>query len=127
MSDKKFSKEHEWITVNGDTGTVGISDYAQKQLGDIVYVSFTRELGEKVKQFDDVAEIESVKSVSQVFTPVSGEIVEFNKIFEDETKSGIINQDPYGEGWLFKIKIDNKQELNSLMTEEEYNNFIKNL
>lgn len=127
MSDRKFSKEHEWITINGDIGTVGISDYAQKQLGDIVYVSFTREIGEKVKQYEDVAEIESVKSVSQVFTPVSGEIIEFNKIFEDESKCALINQDPYGEGWLFKIKITSKEELNSLMTEEEYNNFIKNL
>lgn len=127
MSNRKFSKEHEWITVNGDTGTVGISDYAQKQLGDVVYVSFTREIREKVKQNEDVAEIESVKSVSQVFTPVSGEIIEFNKIFEDESKCGLINQDPYGEGWLFKIKLNNKGELDSLMTEEDYNNFIKNL
>ena len=127
MSNKKFSKEHEWITVNGETGTVGISDYAQKQLGDVVFVSWTREIGEKVKQYDDVAEIESVKSVSQVFSPVSGEILEFNKILEDESKCGIINNDPYGEGWLFKIKIDDIKDLDSLMSEDEYNNFIKNL
>lgn len=127
MANKKFSKEHEWIMVEREIGTVGISDYAQKQLGDVVYVGFVREIGEKVKQYDDVAEIESVKSVSQVFSPVSGELVEFNKIFEDESKSGIINQDPYGEGWIFKIKLLDFKELDSLMTEEEYNKFIENL
>ena len=125
--EKKFSKEHEWIVVSGDTGTVGISDYAQKQLGDVVYVSLTRDIGEKVNQYDDVAEIESVKSVSQVFTPVSGELLEFNSIFEDESKSGIINEDPYNKGWIYKIKISKKEELNSLMSEKEYDDFIKSL
>lgn len=124
---KKFTKEHEWIEMNGNTGTVGISDYAQHQLGDVVYVSPIKKVGDTIKQGEEIVEIESVKSVSMVYSPVSGKIVEFNKIFEDETKSGIINSDPYGEGWIFKIELSNKSEFDSLMTEEEYNNFIKTL
>jgi len=124
---RKFTKEHEWIEVKGNTGTVGISDYAQHQLGDVVYVSALKKVGEAVKQGEETVEIESVKSVSMVYSPATGKIVEFNKIFEDETKSGIINSDPYGEGWIFKIEVTNISELDSLMTEEEYNNFIKTL
>ena len=121
---RKFTKDHEWITVDGDIGTVGISDYAQSQLGDVVYVTLTRDIGETVEQGNDVAEIESVKSVSQVFTPVSGEITEFNTVFEDESKSELINKDPYNEGWIFKIKLSDPSELDSLMDEEAYKKFI---
>lgn len=121
---RKFTKDHEWITVDGEIGTVGISDYAQGQLGDVVYVTLTHDIGETVAQGDDVAEIESVKSVSQVFTPVSGEIVEFNTVFEDESKSELINKDPYNDGWIFKIKLSDPSELDSLMDEEAYKDFI---
>lgn len=121
---KKFTKDHEWITVDGEIGTVGISDYAQAQLGDVVYVSLTRDIGETVSQGDDVSEIESVKSVSQVFTPVSGEIVEFNTAFEDEANSELVNKDPYNAGWIFKIKLSNQAELDSLMDEDAYNSYI---
>ncbi|HOV13837.1 MAG TPA: glycine cleavage system protein GcvH, partial [Spirochaetota bacterium] len=105
--DRKFTKEHEWIVVSNGVGTVGISNYAQKELGDVVYVSLTKDIGDKVGKGDDVAEIESVKSVSQIYAPVSGEVVEFNTIFEDESKSGVVNEDPYGKGWIFKLKISN--------------------
>lgn len=125
--DKKFTKEHEWITVSGDIGTVGISDYAQKELGDVVYVSLTKDIGETISKGDDAAEIESVKSVSQIYSPVSGEIVEFNKIFEDESQSGVINEDPYNKGWIFKIKISDKSALEDLLSEKDYSDYIKTL
>ena len=124
---KKFTKDHEWIVYEKEIGTVGITDYAQKQLGDIVYVTLTEEVGTVVKKDDSVAEVESVKSVSQIFTPVSGEITEFNTILEDESKSNLVNEDPYGKGWIFKIKISNIKELDTLMTEEEYNKYIESL
>ncbi len=125
--DKKFTKDHEWIVVSDRVGTIGISNYAQKELGDVVYVSLTKDIGETVSKGDDVAEIESVKSVSQIYAPVSGEITDFNTIFEDESKSGIVNEDPYGKGWILKIKLDNLDDLNSLLTEKEYNDYIKSL
>lgn len=124
---KKFTKEHEWISVSNGIGTVGITDYAQHQLGDVVYVSLIKKIGDNVKQFEEVAEIESVKSVSVVYSPASGKLIEFNKIFEDESKTGIINQDPYGEGWIFKLELTDKKELDSLMDENQYNEYIKNL
>ncbi len=121
---KKFTKEHEWISTEGDILTVGISDYAQRQLGDVVYIAFTKDENEKVAQNDDVAEIESVKSVSQIFSPVSGTIMAFNSELEDESKVEAVNSDPYGSGWIFKIKPSNKSELDGLMTEDQYNKYI---
>ena len=121
---RKFTKDHEWITVDGDLGTVGISDYAQQQLGDVVYVTLTKDIGETISKGDDAAEIESVKSVSQVFSPVSGEITEFNTAFDDEANSELINKDPYNAGWIFKIKLSDPAELNDLMDEDAYNAFI---
>ena len=124
---KKFSKDHEWILVDNNMGTIGVTDYAQQQLGDVVYVSLTKDIGDEVSAGDDVAEIESVKSVSQVYSPVSGEITDFNQTFEDESKSGIVNEDPYGDGWILKIKLSNPDELSSLMDENQYNDYIKTL
>ena len=121
---KKFSKDHEWILDNNGVGTVGITDYAQKQLGDVVYVSLIKDIGSIIKKGESIAEIESVKSVSQVFSPASGEITEFNTMFEDEANSSLINEDPYGKGWVFKIRLSNVDELDTLMTEEEYNKYI---
>jgi glycine cleavage system H protein len=125
--DKKFSKDHEWISVANGIGTVGITQYAQKQLGDVVYVSMTKDIGEKVAAGDDTAEIESVKSVSQIFSPVSGEVLEFNPVFEDESRSGVVNEDPYGQGWIFKIKLTDPKELDALMSESDYDKYISTL
>lgn len=120
---RKFTKDHEWITVEGGIGTVGISDYAQQQLGDVVYVTLTKDIGETVAKGDDAAEIESVKSVSQVFAPVSGKITEFNAVFEDEANSELINKDPYNS-WIFRIELSDDAELNDLMDEDAYSAFI---
>jgi glycine cleavage system H protein len=124
---KYFTKEHEWIMVDGDTGTVGISDYAQKQLGDVVYVSLLKKIGDIVKINEEVAEIESVKSVSPVYCPVEGKLIEFNQLLEDQSKSGIVNEDCYGKGWLFKISVSDKTQLNTLMDENKYNDYISTL
>ena len=124
---KKYSKEHEWVELNQNTAIIGITDYAQKQLGDVVYVSLVKNISDPILQNDTVAEIESVKSVSPVYSPVSGKLIEFNTLFEDESKSVLINQDPYGEGWIFKIEIDSPSQFDELMSEEEYNNFISTL
>lgn len=124
---QKFSKDHEWINVDGDTGTVGISDYAQKQLGDVVYVSLIKNINEDVAPGDGVAEIESVKSVSEIYSPVDGTLIELNPIFEDESKSGIVNQDPYGEGWIYKIKVKDSSQIDSLMDENQYEEYINTL
>ena len=124
---KKFSKEHVWIEANGNIGTVGISDYAQNQLGDVVYVSFLKKNNDVVSYGDEIAEIESVKSVSQVYSPMNGKIIEFNKIFENQSKSNVINDDPYGEGWLIKLEVSNSGQLDSLMDEKKYKDFIINL
>ena len=124
---KKFTHEHEWITLNGNVGTVGISDYAQKQLGDVVYVTLTKKIGTAVKKGEEVAEVESVKSVSQIYSPASGKIIEFNEIFKDEANSGVLNQDPYGKGWIFKIEASDLGEVESLLDEKKYEEYIKNL
>lgn len=114
----KFSKDHTWVKLEGDIGIVGISDYAQKQLKDIVFVELP-EKGGKVEKGKTIATIESVKSVSDIVSPVSGEVVEVNdKLKEDPT---LINKDSQGEGWIFKVKLEDKKEKgDSLMTEEEY-------
>ena len=124
---KKFTKDHEWIEVNEATATIGITDYAQNQLGDVVYVSLTKNIDDEVLIGDDVAEIESVKSVSQVYAPISGKLIEFNTIFEDESKSAIVNEDPYGDGWIFKLNITDNSQIDSLMDEDQYKKFIKTL
>ena len=121
---KKFTKEHEWIDENG---IVGISNYAQEQLGDVVYVSLLSEVGADVSQGDEIAEIESVKSVSQIYAPVDGKIIEFNSIFEDESKSGIVNEEPYGQGWILKMEVKSKDSLEGLMDEKAYEEYISTL
>ncbi len=122
-----YTKEHEWITLDGETGTVGITDYAQKQLGDVVYVSYLKKAGEEVRANDEVAEIESVKSVSPVYSPVDGKITELNNAFEDQSKSGIVNEDCYGSGWLFKIAVKDKDQISGLLNEESYNDYTSTL
>jgi len=117
-----YTKSEEWLKVEDDIGTIGITDYAQDQLGDIVYLEKV-EKGGKLKQDETLTTIESVKAVSDVKTPVAGEVIESNvKITED---ASIINKDPYGEGWIAKIKIENKDELKNLMSAQEYSKYRK--
>ena len=118
----KYTKEHEWIKVENDTATVGITDFAQEALTDIVFVELP-EIGKKVTQSKTSATIESVKSVSDIYTPASGEIVEINEHLKEHPE--IINNDPYGKGWLFKIRLADKNELNNLMSAEEYKKMVE--
>lgn len=112
-----FTKEHEWVKKDGDTYVVGITDFAQKKLTDIVFVELP-EKGKVVEKDKEMAVVESVKSVSDVFAPISGEIVEANQKIVDSPET--INKDPYGQGWFVKIKPKDEKELDSLMSEEEY-------
>jgi glycine cleavage system H protein len=121
---KRFSEEHEWISVSGDVGTVGISDYAQSQLGDIVYVEVP-EAGKKLTKGGEAAVVESVKAASDVYSPVTGEVVEGNAALAENP--ALVNSDPFGEGWFFKVKIANKSELDGLMDEAAYAEFVKGL
>ena len=124
MSKIYFSKEHEWIEVKDDLGTVGITLYAQEQLGDIVFAEVTK-LKEKVLRNDDVAVVESVKAASDIFAPVSGTVIEWNDLLDDAPET--LNSDPTKSGWVFKITIDAPEELQELMDESAYNKFIEEL
>tara|TARA_B100000941_G_C28216269_1_gene404427 strand:+ start:245 stop:622 length:378 start_codon:yes stop_codon:yes gene_type:complete len=124
MSRIYFSKEHEWIEVEDDLGTVGITLYAQEQLGDIVFAEVTK-LKEKVLRNDDVAVVESVKAASDIFAPVSGTVIEWNDLLDDAPET--LNSDPTKSGWVFKMTIDAPEELQELMDEAAYNKFIEEL
>ena len=119
-----FTKEHEWIRVEGDTATVGISDHAQEQLGDIVFVEVP-EAGRRVTKGQEAAVVESVKAASDVYSPVSGEVVEGNRAIADDP--ALVNSDAEGQGWFFKLKLDNPGELDGLMDESAYREWIKTL
>ena len=119
-----FTREHEWIKVDGDTATVGISDHAQQALGDIVFAEVP-EAGKQVNKGDDAAVVESVKAASDVYAPVSGEVTEGNPALADDP--ALINRDPEGEGWFFKLKLADAGELDALMGEDEYRNWVKTL
>jgi glycine cleavage system H protein len=119
-----FTKEHEWIRVDGDQATVGISSHAQEQLGDIVFAEVP-EAGRKLTKGQDAAVVESVKAASDVYAPVSGEVVEGNQALSDDP--ALINSDPEGEGWFFKLKLDNPSELDGLMDEAAYRDFVASL
>jgi len=119
-----FTKEHEWIRVEGDTATVGISNHAQEQLGDIVFAEVP-EAGRRVSKGQEAAVVESVKAASDVYAPVSGEVTEGNgKVTDDPA---LINSDPEGEGWFFKLKLDDPSELDGLMDEAAYRDFVASL
>ncbi len=118
----KYTKEHEWISIEGDTATVGITDFAQRELGDIVYVEVDTE-GEELDRDEVFGTVEAVKTVSDLFMPVSGEVLEFNETLEDEPE--LINKDPYGKGWIIKIKVLNPDEMNDLLDAEAYKKNIK--
>ncbi|KPL18273.1 MAG: glycine cleavage system protein H [candidate division Zixibacteria bacterium SM23_81] len=120
-NDLKYSEEHEWVQVESGLATVGITDYAQKELGDIVFVELPS-LGEEVSQMEPFGTVEAVKAVSELYSPVSGEVVEVNAKLEDTPQ--IINSDPYGEGWMVKIKVANEEELENLLSPKEYREFI---
>jgi len=120
--DYLYTEDHEWIKVEGNIGTVGITDYAQKQLGDIVYVELP-EVDDEFDKGEEVATVESVKAASPVMIPVSGKIVEINEELEDAPET--VNQDPHGKGWFFKVEISDKSELDGLMSAEQYEEYIK--
>ena len=119
-----FTREHEWVRVEGDTATIGISNHAQEALGDIVFAEVP-EAGRKVSKGQEAAVVESVKAASDVYAPVSGEIVEGNQAVADDP--ALINSDPEGEGWFFKLKLDTPGELDGLMDEASYRDWIKTL
>jgi glycine cleavage system H protein len=119
-----FTKDHEWIRVEGDTATVGISNHAQEQLGDIVFAEVP-EAGRKLSKGQEAAVVESVKAASDVYAPVSGEVTEGNQAVADDPS--LVNSDPEGQGWFFKIKLDNRQELEGLMDEASYREFLGSL
>jgi glycine cleavage system H protein len=117
-----YSKDHEWVRVEGDTAVIGITDHAQEQLGDVVYVELPRQ-GESFATNESFGSVESVKAVSEIFTPVSGEVAEVNESLNDEPEK--VNKDPYGEGWMIKMKMKNSGEVDSLLTAAEYEDFTK--
>lgn len=124
LDDFKFTKEHEWVKVEGDIAIIGISDFAQKEFGDIVYVELPL-VGGKVKKGDACANIESVKAVDDIYTPISGEIIEVNEELENNPEN--INKDPNGNGWIIKIKIEDKKEIENLMNNNQYNDFLNGI
>jgi len=120
-AELKYTKDHEWARIEGDVATVGITDYAQSELGDIVFVELP-EVGKKTKQSDSFGTIEAVKAVSDLFAPLSGEIIEINHHLSDQPE--VINKDPYGAGWLVKIKVNNKSEISKLLDKTKYEELI---
>ncbi len=120
-AELKYTKEHEWIRVEGDEAFVGITDYAQSQLGDIVFVE-CETVGDNLDAGDTFGTIEAVKTVSDLYLPVGGEVLEFNEALEDGPEA--VNKDPYGEGWIVKIKIDNESELDGLLSADAYKALI---
>ena len=120
-SDLKYSEEHEWVRVEGDTVTVGISDFAQDQLGEVVFVDLP-DVGSEIVGGETFGEVESVKSVSDLFSPVTGSVVERNDNLSDAPET--VNEDPYGDGWLVKVKMSDASELDALMSAAEYEDFV---
>jgi glycine cleavage system H protein len=112
-----YSTEHEWVKIDGDHAVVGITDYAQNSLGDIVYVELPR-IGKQVDQFGNIGVVESVKAVSDLFTPIGGEVVEVNTALDGDPAA--VNRDPYGQGWLFKVKLKDKNEQSNLLSAADY-------
>jgi len=124
MADIRYSKDHEWVRREGDAAVVGITDYAQNQLGDVVYVELP-EIGRKVEQGGEAAVVESVKAASEVYAPVSGEVVAANELLSGEP--GRVNAEPMGEGWFFKLRLSDPKQLDALMDEAAYKKYIEGL
>ena len=124
MSELKFTKDHEWIRLEGDIAVVGITQYAQEALGDVVYVEVP-EAGKAVEQGGEAGVIESVKAASEIYAPASGEVVEGNAALEDDP--ALVNSAPVGDGWIFKLKLNDLTELENLMSEADYNAYTEGL
>lgn len=124
MSETRFTDQHEWVRIEGDVATVGITKYAAEQLGDVVYVELP-EAGRKVGQGGEAAVVESVKAASEIYAPIGGEVTAGNAALSDEPAK--VNADPEGDGWFFKMKIADKNELTKLMTADQYAEFVKGL
>jgi glycine cleavage system H protein len=120
----RYSKDHEYVRLEGDTATVGITDYAQEQLGDVVFIELP-EVGKVFAKGDDAAVVESVKAASEVYAPLAGEVVSINS--ELEEAPGTINEDPAGKGWFFKMKLTDPTEFETLMSESDYEDFLKSI
>jgi len=121
-AELKYSKDHEWVSTEGDIATIGITDYAQDSLGDVVYVELPNE-GENFSAHDSFGSVESVKAVSEIFTPVAGEITEANEDLNDTPEK--VNEDPYGDAWLVKIKMEDAGEFDDLLSAEDYAEFLE--
>ncbi|MGC6532690.1 MAG: glycine cleavage system protein GcvH [Flavobacteriales bacterium] len=119
--DLKYTKDHEWVKVEGDTATIGITDFAQGELGDIVFVEIETE-GETLDNEEVFGTVEAVKTVSDLFMPVTGEVLEFNSALEDNP--ALVNEDPYGEGWMIKVKVSDADELDALLSAAQYQELI---
>jgi len=119
--DRQYTKEHEWVKIEGDIAIIGITDYAQDQLTDVVFVELP-ETGRQIEKNGSLCVVESVKSVSDVFSPISGEIMEVNKALENSPE--LVNNEPFEDGWIAKLKVKNETDLDKLMTSEEYNEFL---
>ena len=120
-TDRRYTKEHEWVRVDDGVGTVGVTDYAQDQLGDIVYLDLPAP-GTPVKQFEKLGEIESVKAVSDLYCPVSGEVVDVNEAVADHPE--LVNESPYEKGWLVRVRLADAAELDALLTAEQYDQLV---
>jgi glycine cleavage system H protein len=118
----RYTQSHEWVRIDGEVGTVGITDYAQKELGDIVYLELP-EVGHVFNAEEEFGTVESVKAVSELFTPVSGEVIEINKAAVAEP--GIVNDDPFGDGWMIKLKLSTDEEVQKLLSAEQYEEYVK--
>jgi glycine cleavage system H protein len=124
MSDLRYSDEHEWVRLDGDIATVGISDYAQAQLGDVVFVELP-EIGKTVAKGGEAAVVESVKAASEVYAPVDGEVVEVNEALADAPET--VNSAPTGDGWFFKLRVKDASQVSALMDESSYKSFVEGL
>lgn len=124
MTNLRFTNDHEWIRVEGDTAVIGITDYAQQQLGDVVFVELP-EIGRALERGKDAAVVESVKAASEVYAPIDGEVIEINTLLLDQPDT--VNSDPQGKGWFFKVKLGDTAQLDALLDETAYNNMIQEL
>jgi len=120
--DNRYARSHEYVHVDGNVGTIGITEYAQKELGDVVFIELPA-VGAQLEATDELGSIESVKAVSELFAPVTGEVVEVNELLRD--KPELVNTDPYGDGWMIRIKLTDLTEVDELMSAEEYEEYIE--
>jgi len=120
--DLQYTEEHEWVLVEDDIAIIGVTDYAQSELGDVVYVELPQ-IGDLVQQMEPFGTIEAVKTVADLFAPVSGEVIEVNTLLEESPH--LVNEDPYGEGWLIKVKMSDPSELDNLLSAQEYSNLVQ--